>query len=778
MTLSPSDPRARSRRGTRARWSAAVAAFATLLTLTGAPAGATAAVPAGPSVSTTQQGRTAATPSPTPTPSDDVPALSGEVTLLVAPIGGGIVGAGQPLTASVTVDNGTELPTVGAEAVLSVGLEALPNRGALDGWLAGSDGATVQEAGRAPVEPVASGARETIPVTVVADDPVLAGRAPGVYPITARVAGAEGDLEARSVIVVPDPAATAAVAAVVPITAPALSAGLLTADELAALTAPGGDLDAQLTGVEGTAAILAIDPAIPASIRVLGDSAPEQAVEWLERLLSLPNSRFATQFGDADVATQLRAGLTVPLQPTSLLSYMDADDFAPGDDETAADGADGDETGESNPSGAPSAGGSPTPGATTGVPSATPSAPADPSAPVYPDLAELLSIGSAREAVYWPAGDGVAPDTITGLAPLGTENSPALTLVPSVRTAAGADGAAVAARGDAEGAGVLVYDSRLSDALQTASLLDDAVLRGAELATASAELAFAKADAAGEALMVAFDRSSTRSYVALDTAIAAALEAPGVTALSLPGLVAIPPTTAEIIALTDDEAALEAERAAATSALIDDEARIGRFSSIMDDPQLLTGPERAELLQLLGVSWLTTPAARTLALTEHRTATEETLSAVEMLPPSTTQLISADSALRPWVRNDLPWPVNLELRAAPDDVRLDVQELTAFTVPAGSNARVEIPVQARLGNGEVRVDLQLRSPTLEPIGQTQWVEVVVSAEWESIGLIVLATLVGIFLVIGVIRTIRRLRHRKTADDADDASASEPAERAP
>ncbi|WP_322410514.1 DUF6049 family protein [Microbacterium invictum] len=763
MTLSPSRSRARSRRGPRARWSAAVATFATLLTLVAAPATA-AAVPLGASVAATPHG-IAATPDPAPSPSD-TPALSGEVTLLLAPIGGGVVSGGQALTASVSVENGTALPTAGAEAILSVGLEALPDRGALDGWLSGSEGSTVQQAGIAPVGAVASGARQTVSVTVAADDPALAGKAPGVYPLTARIAGPEGELEARSVIVVPDPAATAAVAAVVPITAPGLSTGLLTADELATLTAAGGDLDAQLTGVEGTAAILAIDPAILASIRVLGDSAPEQAVEWLDRLMSLPNSRFATQFGDADVATQLRAGLTVPLQPTSLQSYMDADDFAPSD----AD-AEGDTDADTGATGAPSVDPSPTPESSAGSPSpsASPSAPTDPSAPDYPDLGELLSVGNAREAMYWPAGDAVAPDTVAALAALGTESSPALTLVPSERTTAGSDGTAVPARGDAGGAGVLVYDSRLSDALQTASLLDDAVLRGAELATASAELAFAKADAPDAALLVAFDRTSSRSYVALDTAIAAALEAPGVSALSLPGLIAVPASSVEVTALTDDAAAIEAERAAATSALIDDEARVGRFSSILDDPQLLTGPERAELLQLLGVSWLATPAARTLALTDHRAATEETLAAVEMLPPSTTQLISADSALRPWVRNDLPWPVNLELRAAPDDVRLDVQEVTAFTVPAGSNARVEVPVQARLGNGEVRVDLQLRSPTLEPIGQTQSVEVVVSAEWESIGLIVLGTLVGVFLVIGVLRTIRRLRRREAAADTVQTS---------
>lgn len=741
MTLSPHEPRARSPRGPRARWHAAVATLATLVTLFTGAASAPAFAGASP------------TPSPTPSaPSGD--RLSGEVTLTLAPLRSGVVRAGEALTVSVAVENGTDAATPPLPAAVAIGTEPLEDRGALDAWMSGeggAPGALVAAGAAAAVEPVPSGAQQTVPVTVAAEDPALAGRGPGVYPIVATYPAPDGGTEARSVIVVPDPATTASVAAIVPITAPALSTGLLSADELTELTAPGGALEAQLTGVAGTAAVLAIDPAIPASIRVLGDSAPDSAVDWLERLLSLPNSRFALQFGDADVAVQLRAGLAAPLQPTSLLSYMDPEDFAPAEQATP------------EPTTAPTP--APSPEATT---------PVDPAAPVLPEIDELLDIGNAREAMYWPAGPAAGADTVAALAGLGTANASALTLVPSNSTAAGADGTAVPARGDAQGAGVLVYDTRLSRSLQAASLLDDAVLRGAQLATASAELAFAMAEAPGAPLLVSLDRSATRSYVALDTAIAAVLEAPGVTPLSLPGLVAAPSSPVEVVGLGGEDAASETERAAATSALFDDEARLGRFSSILDDPQVLTGPERAELLQLLGVSWLAAPAAWTVAVSDHRAETQETLNAVGMLPPSTTQLISADSALRPWVRNDLPWPVNLELFTSPDDVRLDVQGVTRFTVPADSNARVEIPVQARLGNGDVTVDMQLRSSTFEPIGQSQSVEVVVRAEWESIGLAVLAGLVGVFLLIGVIRTVRRLRRRKRETDDSAADVPEPA----
>ena len=62
---------------------------------------------------------------------------------------------------------------------------------------------------------------------------------------------------------------------------------------------------------------------------MLGTAAPDTATAWLDRLELLPNSRFALQFGDADIAAQLDTGLSTPLGPTSLTAYMNPDDFLP-----------------------------------------------------------------------------------------------------------------------------------------------------------------------------------------------------------------------------------------------------------------------------------------------------------------------------------------------------------------------------------------------------------------------------------------------------------------
>ena len=166
-------------------------------------------------------------------------------------------------------------------------------------------------------------------MTIASADPVLAGRAPGVYPLAASYQGDGGTVIATSAMIVPpDDAADVGIGVIVPITAGALSEGLLTSEQLAELTAPDGDLTVQLDAVTGTAAILAVDPAVPAAIRVLGTSAPTTALEWLARLESIQNSRFALQFGDADVTAQLQAGLPQPLAPSSLITYMSPSDFA------------------------------------------------------------------------------------------------------------------------------------------------------------------------------------------------------------------------------------------------------------------------------------------------------------------------------------------------------------------------------------------------------------------------------------------------------------------
>lgn len=717
-------PRA-GRRGIRARLRAAIATAALVVTALLVVAGPAAVVPAS----------AAASPSPTPTPTAGP--LTGETVFTLSPIANGTVRAGEGLAVSVSLQNGTDAATPPIPVTLSLGSTALRDRAALSEWLGGeNDAAVLTPVGSTTLPAVASGTEETSGIVIAPGDPILVGRAPGVYPLSASYESAAGVVTSTSVMIVPsEGGADVGIGIVVPITVGATSEGLLSAAQLAELTGPTGSLTDQLDAVDGTASILAVDPAIPAAIGVLGTAAPASATEWLARLDSLPNSRFTLQFGDADVAVQLETGLTRPLRPLSLQAYMSPANFVP---------------------------------AANATPSPTPSPTGDPNEPAYPTLSQLTDIGGARAGVYWPGTGTATAHVVAALGDADVDGQESLTLVPSTSTRAGADGATVPGRAVAGEADLLVYDADVSRELHAASIEEATTLRGAPLTAAAAFLSFAVAESGGEPVVVTLDRAEDRSRVAMRTAITSAGQAPGVTPVTLGGVAARIPAAVEIADAPVDEA-----RVSAASSLLADETALSRFATVLDDVSLITGPERAEILQLLGLAWLPDPTGWQTAVDVHRADTATTLDSVGILPPSPINLFSAGAPIPIWVRNDLPYPVNVVLFATPDDLRLDVTQTNEVTAGPQSNTRVQVPVQARVGNGEVSVQLQLRSRTLEPIGGPQVVDVNVRADWEGIGIVVMSVLVGGFLILGVIRTVLRLRNRgKRRDEADAAAPAD------
>ena len=669
-------------------------------------------------------------PAPTPTPTPSI--APGTTVFTLSPVSNGIVRPGDALTVWLSIQNGTEAELAATEITVSLSRTPLASRAALRDWLGGDlDEATVEPIATKALDPVAPGTDEEAALTLAADDPALVGLAPGVYPLVASYNSDAGLVTSTSAVVVPDDGrAPVEVGVVVPITAGPREEGLLTSDELAELTAPDGALTSQLGAVTGTDAILAVDPAIPAAIRVLGAAAPQPALEWLAQLEALPNSRFALQFGDADVTAQLQSGLERPLGPTSFTYAMSADDF------TAV---------------APSPEPTPTP---TSSPTATP-APDD----ALPSTDELLDIGPGdRSAVYWPA-DGTADTAVVeALGGLDTDDTGSLTVIPSATTRAGATGATVAAHGLIGDADVLVYDSDVSQSLLEGSQRDETWLRGAPLTAATAYLAFATAESSGP-LLVTVGRGEDRSRLGLGTAITAAAAAPGVEPRTLATLAsgdAVP------LELTDVDPS--PERAAAASALVGDESELGRFATILDDPKLLTGRERNAMLQVLGVAWVGDAEWPTV-LADHRESTRTTLDSVGLLPTTPTNLFGSRAPLQFWVRNDLPYPVNLVLYTSPDNLRLDVQGETPVIATPQSNTRVDVPVQARVGRGEVTLTLQLRSPAFVAIGEPETVDINVWADWEGVGITALAVVVGGLVVVGVVRTVLRMRRRRRPVDA-------------
>ncbi|GAA3919540.1 DUF6049 family protein [Microbacterium invictum] len=649
----------------------------------------------------------------------------------MAPRGDGIVNPGQSLFVTLAATNRTSSSVRGGEVVLSLGRTPLTDRAAITAWLGDEHSdASLDALTDVTIEVIPPLGERTLDLVVDAEDFGSEDLLPGVYPLLATYTADTRTVTAPAVITVPgaatDPVGSLAI--VMPITAPPTGEGLLTAEELASYTGEGGTLRDQVDAVRGTRAILAIDPAIPAAIRALGTTAPESAVLWLEDLLTLPNERFALQFGDADLASQVLAGLSRPLTVPTLAPYLDAADF----------------TGLTEPTTTPS----PTPTPELG-------------APMLPDTEALLDIGPAVGTLFWPATGTAGPDVVETLGAVVSDESPYV-LVPSSTASTASEPHATSGEAD-----LLVYDAEVSAALQRASTSTGEVARDGALAAATA---YAELAPAGSAMLVTIDRGTGRTVSALRDALSAATGLPGREAIGFDELVAQPAVTTTIA-----DAEPETARGAALESFQRGESELAAFATILDDPTLITGPERASILQLLGNGWRDAPEAWVSAVADHTAATATTLNAVGIEPKSDQTLLGSSTPMQFTIRNDLPWPVSLVLLAHPNDPRLVVQSTTPVDAGAQQNTRVEVPVEARVGSGESSIDLRLRSPTMVAIGDEVRVEVSVRAEWEGIGFVVMAVLVVGMLALGAIRTVTRMRSRRAGAgdlDAGDAGAGD------
>ncbi|MGH3689806.1 MAG: DUF6049 family protein [Microbacterium sp.] len=655
-----------------------------------------------------------------PSPSSDDPSVGFHVAAGLR----GLVAPGSSTTAMLTVQNDTESKLSSGQVQVELSKTPLTDDEAVSSWLddgeAPGDFASIGTDTTAALD---AGTSATTTIFVPAE--TLADLTPGVYPLRAELTGATTEnaaddrsttveTTASSVLVIAG-SQTAQVGVLVPITATPAGGALLTGEELSKLTAPDGSLTAQLDGVAGTTAVLAIDPSILAAIRALGSAAPETALDWLTRLEGLPNTRFALQFGDADASAQAQAGLPELLQPTTLAPFLNGANF-------------------------PQAPATPPP---TGAASATP-APSPTAIPQLPDDEELTAVDGALPRILWP-DDSLDQDDLaafTGYLGEGT------TTIVSSATVGGQS----AAHATSGGLDLLVTDAAASESLSDVAAEADPVERQRLLAEASARLLLVEGRVPGAPLLIGLDRDEKRTAGALRDAVSTA-DSIG---FELSALRAAPPVSASISADVDPA------RAAAVTDLLADEGTLTAFSSILADPQVLLSPERIRILRTLSVGTSASTFAK--KVDAHQERTKSTLAAVSIPPSSTIQLLTANADLPIAVRNDLPWPVTVQLFASPTDPRLEVKPMTETVVQANSTVRVKVPVSARVGSGEVDLRLSLYSPTGVQIQDTQSVRVAVRAEWETIGLIVFGGLTVVLIALGVIRTVRRKR-RETAEEA-------------
>lgn len=632
-------------------------------------------------------------------PKSDEPSV--ELTLSTA--AGARITPGGSVVSTVTISNGTTDELSAGAVALEVNPTPLADDAALDAWL---DDGTVPGAFRSvAVEPSPKvGAGDDADVTAIADATDLGGLSPGVYAVKARLSGAatsDGtawNLTATSVIVIAG-SEPQTVAVFVPITATPASGALLTSDELAELTAADGMLTGQLDALTDTSAIIAVDPSIPAAIRILGTSAPQSALEWLSRLERLPNDIVTLQFGDADATTQAHAGQKTMLAVPDLAPLL-------------------------NPAGFPTP--SPTPTSTVTAPPVT--------------NASLSTVAGSVGDVVWPRADVSAADLATFRSYFGDRVT---TILPST-SLQGAVGSHV----DVEGHSVLVTDAEVSSQLSETAQLTDPGRIDRGLAGAAGHLFFAGKSSA--TVLVGLNRSETRSPRALRELLSA-FSTPAVRLSSLRS------SAAASASLTD---ATDADRSAALTSMLAGEQQLVTFSTILETPELMLVPERIRIMRTIGVGLSDKQFAT--AMSDRTLHVQKLLSSVSIQRPKPVQLITSAAPLPVWVRNELPWAVNVVLNSEPSDPRLDIQSSTTIEALPEYTTRVDVPISARVASGEVQVRFQLTSLSGVAVSRPATAQVTLRADWEGIGLGILGGMIALLFVFGLIRTVRRRRRKADA----------------
>lgn len=519
------------------------------------------------------------------------------------------------------------------------------------------------------------------------------------------------------------PAATSGplrVAIVAPLTTEVPDAGLLDAERLAALTAPGGELTRTVEAIAGTGATIALDPLILASIRRLGSAAPESARAWLERLAALDEPVFLLAYADADLTPFARADRLDLAAPSDLEFGIDAAAFGP---------------------------------APTQTPAPTPTEGGEDAAPPLPTTADLLAWDGALGRIAWPAEDTAIAADLAAYVAAGFDAA-----LLSSRNVSETGGARAVA-GDAA---ILVADSAASALARSASTAIDDATRGSALARLAAALDGLAAAHPGRSVVLTLDRAPGSVPFSL-AETAASIAADGdARIVGLDDVVAEAPERASVVAGEDDPGV------AALPALADADADLAAFSSILAEPTRLTGPARLELLALYsapGVEAEDWPARAAAVLA----GTQDTLGAVRIERKDV--LVTSNSTVVPVrVSNALDLPVTVRVAAQPAAPLIRIESPAEVTIEPGSTETVRLDAQA-ITNGRVAVVVSLSSPTGVAIGTPSRLSVDLQAQWETVGLVI-GAIVALVFALGIVRNIlvRRRRARAASTDPVEADA--------
>lgn len=239
-----------------------------------------------------------------------------------------------------------------------------------------------------------------------------------------------------------------------------------------------------------------------------------------------------------------------------------------------------------------------------------------------------------------------------------------------------------------------------------------------------------------------------------------------VTALSFTDMAASEPT--DVDRQIVDAGTLDADTSTAITAMASSLTMLEPLANATDDPNAVYDSVTPRILPALSAQL--TPSEQLDSATAMTSQITGMLSAVTVEPSSAVNLINKSANFPVLVRNNLPWPVRVNVTLVPDDPRLRATPALSQTLAAQGATTVEVPVGA-IGSGDIEVTYKVTTPDGTVLDDSRTVTVRMRAGWEDAITAVIASLFGLLFLAGIRRSLRKRAARK-AQASSDGSAQE------
>ena len=194
------------------------------------------------------------------------------------------------------------------------------------------------------------------------------------------------------------------------------------------------------------------------------------------------------------------------------------------------------------------------------------------------------------------------------------------------------------------------------------------------------------------------------------------------------------------------------------------------LANATDDPDAVFDSVTPAILPALSVT--STPSEQLDAATAMTSQVATMLSSVTVEPSSAVNLINKSAKFPVLIRNNLDWPVRVDVTLIPDDPRLRATPALSQELAARGATTVEVPVGA-IGSGDIEVTYKVTTSDGYVLDDSRTVTVRMRAGWEDAITAVIASLFGLLFLAGITRSLRSRSARKKQDShANEASASQ------